>query len=42
MIEVGFIVLRTEIGLTPETRGLLKIFKPPTIKFEVATSLPAN
>jgi hypothetical protein len=42
VIEVGFIVLRTEIELRLETRGLLKIFKPPTIKFEVATSLPAN
>jgi hypothetical protein len=42
VIEVGFIVLSTEIKLRLETKGLLKIFKPPTIKFEVATSLPAN
>jgi len=42
VIEVGFIVLSIEIKLRLETKGLLKIFKPPTIKFEVATSLPAN
>ena len=42
MIEVGFIVLRTEIKLRLETKGSLKIFKPPKIKSEVTKSLPAN